>query len=129
MIVRPYTSSDFEWVKALHKMQGLAYELPDLEAPQMLVRTVIEEHGEITHAAFLRKTAEAYWLFGKQTRRERLGRMLVLQKEMTPAALRAGFVDVHSWIPPAVLSPAMHKTLLRVGWQKPEWVSYFKPLE
>lgn len=130
MIVRHYSPEDFEQVKALHARQGLAYELPDLEAPAMLVRTVIEEEGRITHAAFLRKTAECYWLFGpEEKRRERLGKLIVLHREMKPSAERMNLEDIHCWIPPGVISPAMHLTMLNMGWVRPEWTCYSRKVE
>lgn len=125
MIVRPYSSEDFEQVKALHAKQGLAYDLPDLDAPSMLVRCVIEESGKVTHAAFLRKTSEAYWLFdAEQTRRERVGNLLILSREMALPAKRAGFEDVHAFLPPEIVTKSLHRTLLYLGWEKPEWVCY-----
>lgn len=125
MIVRPYCAADLDAVKSLHKLQGLDYELPDLESPAMLVRAVIEEDGAITHAAFLRKTSEAYWIFSPQeSKRERLGKMLALSRELVKPAERAGFEDVHAWIPPAVINPTFDRTLLHLGWVRPLWTCY-----
>lgn len=125
MLVRPYSSEDLAQVEALHQAQGLDYELPNLEAPSMLVRCVIEEEGQITHAAFLRKTSEAYWIFSpEQRKRERLGKMLVLAKEMSRPAARAGIEDVHAFLPPQIVNDCLHKTLLRLGWVKPLWTCY-----
>lgn len=125
MLIRPYSAADFDEVRALHARQGLAYELPDLEAPSMLVRAVIEENDRITHAAFLRKTSEAYWIFSPEERkRDRIGRLLALAKEMVEPAQRAGLEDVHAFIAPEILSPAMHHTLLRLGWSKSLWSCY-----
>ena len=131
MLVRPYMAEDLEQVKALHQAQGLAYELPDLEAPSMLVRAVIEEDGRITDAAFLRKTSEAYWIFSPQTsKRDRLGRMLVLSKELVDPAKRAGLEDVHAFVPPELVDESksdglkMHRTFLRLGWSRSLWACY-----
>jgi hypothetical protein len=125
MLVRPYIASDAEAVKALHHKQGLEYELPDLEAPGMLVRAVIEEDGEITDAAFLRKTSEAYWLFDPASaKRDRLGKMLVLSKELVGPAARAGFEDVHAFLPPHIVDTKLDRTLLRLGWVHPLWTCY-----
>ena len=125
MLIRPYLAEDLEAVKALHARQGLAYELPDLEAPSMLVRAVIEEEGQITHAAFLRKTSEAYWIFSPEERkRERLGKLLALSKEMVKPAERAGIEDVHAFLPPAIATPLLDRTLLNLGWVRPLWVCY-----
>jgi hypothetical protein len=125
MLIRPYVREDFPEVKALHQAQGLDYELPDLDAPSMLVRCVIEEKGRVTHAAFLRKTSEAYWIFDpRESKRERVGRMLALNNEMAAPADRAGIEDVHAFLPPAIVNQTLHKTLLRLGWVKPLWVCY-----
>ena len=125
MLIRPYAESDFEAVKALHKTQGFAYELPDLT--KMLVSAVIQENGEVTHAIFLRQTSEAYWIFNtKQNKRERLGRLLALSKELLGPAQRAGIQDVHAFLPPEIVTPSLHRTFLRLGWKKPLWTCYVK---
>jgi hypothetical protein len=131
IFLRHYGDSDEERVKELHKMQGLAYELPSLKAPSMLVRSVVEENGIITHAAFLRKTAEAYWIFDpSQSRRQRLGRMLALTREMTILAKQAGFEDVQAWLPPELASDKkLDLTMLNQGWKKPLWTCYAKELK
>lgn len=96
----------------------------------MLVRAVMEEPQGISHAMFLRKTAECYWLFDPaESKRERLGRFMVMQKEMIVAAKRVGLDDVHAWIPPDVLDTKLHRTFLRLGWFKPEWASYSRKVE
>lgn len=130
MLIRPYMREDFPEVKALHGVQGLEYELPDLDARSMLVRCVIEENGRVTHAAFLRKTSEAYWIFDPgESRRERLGKLLALSKEMITPAERAGLEDVHAFLPPAILTTKLHNTLLRLGWEKPLWTCYSRKVK
>ncbi len=127
MMVRHYSDEDFEQVQALHKLQGLDYELPDLASPTMLVRVVIEDDGRITHAAFLRKTAECYWIFGPgESRKERLQRLIALHQEMAAPAERMGIEDVHVWLPPEAIAanPLFEKTMLRLGWAKPLWTNY-----
>lgn len=125
MLVRPYMREDFSEVKALHAAQGFEYELPDLDAPSMLVRAVVEENGRVTHAAFLRKTSEAYWIFNPgESKRERLARLLVLSKELVAPAARAGLEDVHAFLPPQIVDTKLHRTLLNRGWVKPLWVCY-----
>jgi len=129
MLIRPYMREDLPEVQRLHQLQGFDYELPNLEAPQMLVRAVLTDNDRVTHAMFLRKTCEAYWIFNPaETRRERLGRFMALSRELTTPALRAGLVDVHAFPPPHVLDPRMHKTFLRLGWEKQLWPCYSKLL-
>lgn len=130
MLVRPYVREDLPAVEALHREQGFAYDLPDLESPSMLVRAVIEENGRVTHAAFLRKTSEAYWIFSPEERkRERLGKLLVLAKELPAPADRAGIEDVHAFLPPQIVTESLHKTLLRLGWEKPLWTCYSRKVK
>lgn len=157
MLIRPYIADDAEAVKTLHQAQGLAYELPDLEAPSMLdsieaespdlakclaarprirkrlndalrpfpVRAVVEEEGQITHAVFLRKTSEAYWIFSPaESKRERLGKLLAISRELVRPADRAGIEDVHAFIPPQVIDVKLDRTLLNLGWVKPLWTCY-----
>lgn len=125
ILVRHYGMEDLAQVQLLHVRQGLAYTLPDPEAPSMLVRTVVEEAGEVTHAVLLRRTAEAYWIFDPAARkRVRAGRLLMLHKEVAQLAGQAGFEDVHCWVPPEVATKTFEKTLFRLGWEKPLWTCY-----
>jgi len=131
IFVRHYTEADLDEVKRLHERQGLSYELPDLHADTMLVQAVIEEEGTITHAAFLRKTAEAYWLFDptRQSRKQRLGRLVMLHKELTQIAKNAGFEDVHAWLPPELAgNKCLDLTMKRFGWERMHWQPYRYPL-
>jgi hypothetical protein len=124
ILIRHYGVEDQGQVESLHLRQGLSYRLPPLEAPTMLVRTVVEENGQITHAALLRKTAEAYWLFDPRNRkRDKAGRLLMLHREMTIQAKKAGFEDVHCWVPPDV-AKEFGKILSHLGWEKPLWTCY-----
>lgn len=128
MLIRPYMREDLPEVKGLHQLQGFDYELPDLDAKPMLVRSVIEEHGRVTHAVFLRKTCEAFWIFNPaESKRERLGKFLVFSKELLGEggpADRAGFEDLHAFLPPKIVNEQLHRTLLNLGWEKPLWPCY-----
>lgn len=124
ILIRHYGAEDLQQIQALHAKQGLAYALPSPEADSMLVRTVVEENGQVTHAALLRKTAEAYWIFDPTARkREKAGRLLMLHREVASQARQAGFEDVHCWLPEA-LAKTFEKTLFRLGWEKPLWTCY-----
>jgi hypothetical protein len=132
IFVRHYDARDAVAVKELYIAQGADYELPDFEQPQFVVRTVIEEDSIVTHALFLRKTAEAYWLFNPRTasRVNTIGRMFMLQKEVVPLAKQAGFTDVHAWLPPAIAErKAFDKMLIeKFRWERMLWPVYRKPL-
>lgn len=93
----------------------------------MIVRAVVEENGVITDAAFLRRTAEAYWIFDPEvsTRKDRLGKLLILQKELLLPAQRAGLEDIHAWLPPEVEHDRRAaRTMIRLGWRKALWGCY-----
>lgn len=125
ILIRHYSDADNEEIKRLHAKQGLAYQLPDIDADTMLVRTVIEENQGITHAAFLRKTAEAYWLFdpAEGRKRDKAGRFLIIHKELNRLAKEAGFEDVHCWLPNDI-AKRFEGTLFHLGWERPLWTCY-----
>ena len=77
-------------------------------------------------AGFLRKTAEAYLLFDPMDgirKRDRIGQLMILQKELLVPAKRVGFEDAHCWLAPEA-SERFGKLLLHLGWQKPLWPSF-----
>ena|SRR5271154_831846 len=123
-------TQDFERVRELHAAQGLDYELPNLDSPTMLIRDGLEENGVITHALLARKTCEVYWLFDPkrpETRRERIGRLGILQKEGPREAKLAGFEDAHLWLPPHLAADVkMTRLLERLGgWQRAPWPCFY----
>jgi hypothetical protein len=124
MIVRNYNESDLGAVLDLHRRQGLDYTLPELD--KMAVGCVIEEGGNITHALFLRPIHEAMWLYdpSREWKRQTLGRLLVLHKEVEIMAQNQGVEEVDCWIPPQVLDRKMDATMLKLGWEKPLWTCY-----
>lgn len=129
MIVRPYRDSDLGAILDLHRRQGLGYELPELN--KMALSCVIEEGGNITHAVFLKGIVEAFWLFDPQRewKRQTLGRLLVLHKEVEVACRHHGIEEVDCWVPPQVLDSKMEKTMLKLGWEKPLWTCYRHSVE
>jgi hypothetical protein len=63
MRIREYTSADLDALKRLHAAQGFGYPFPDLDSPLFLTKLVLEEDsGEVSMAALLRLTAEAFFL-------------------------------------------------------------------
>ncbi len=61
--IREYTPADLDALKRLHAAQGFGYPFPDLESPLLITKLVLEEDdGEISMAALLRLTAEAFLL-------------------------------------------------------------------
>jgi hypothetical protein len=126
IVVRPFRLFDQPEIEALHLRQGFEYDAPDWT--KMAVSAVVEVNGEIQMAAFLRPTAETYLLLDPTQhvrRRERLGQLLMLHKEMLAPAKRAGFTDIHCWMPPEI--EKRFGTLLtnhHFGWDKPLWPCY-----
>lgn len=122
MIVRPFESSDQQAIEAMKTAQGFSYESPDWE--RMLVSSVVEIDGRPAMAAFLRKTAETYLVFDPAAdfrKRERLGQLLVLHKEMRNACLRENLTDVHCWLPPAIESFGVLLENPSFGWRPAPW--------
>jgi hypothetical protein len=124
MIVRRYRDSDLGAIFDLHHRQGLNYDLPPLE--EMALGLVIEEGSNITHAVFLRGIVEAYWLFdpAREWKRQTLGRLLVLHKEVEAAAAKAGVKEVEAFVPPTINTPKFEATMLKLGWRRPLWTCY-----
>jgi hypothetical protein len=129
IIVRPYRLSDAEQIKQIHHDQALPYDTPAWE--KMLVSCVIEKDGKIEMAGFLRKTAESYLLVDPNNnlrRRELLGRLLVLQREMIPVAKKNGLEDCHAWLPPQLADFGKVLTNPVMGWQPAPWPCFFREL-
>ena len=128
ILVRPYESRDRDAIDRLHQAQGLNYVAPAWD--ETAVSCLVEVDGEIQTAAFLRKTAETYLLLDPNAaigKRERLGQLMILHKEMREPAKRAGLTDVHCWLPPE-LEPRFGKLLQHMGWSKPLWPCYSREI-
>ena len=123
IVARPYrdTVEDAYEVCRMHAEMGFDYDLPDLAAT---VSCLIEVDGVARTACFLRPTVETYFLSdGTGTRRDQLGRLLIVDRELRAAAKRRGFEDAHCWIPPEI-EPEFGRLLLHLGWERPLWPSY-----
>lgn len=130
IIVRPANSVDLDAVRLLVDAQGLPYDAPDWAA--MDVSAVIERDGVISSAFFLRRTAETYLLFNpavKLRKRERLGELQILDRELPGPAARAGFTDIHCWLPPELERRHFGRLLMHMGWTKPLWTSYSRKVK
>lgn len=131
IIVRPFAQADQAEVEAIRSRQGFEYAVPDWA--KMAVSAVVEVDGQIQVAAFLRKTAEAYLLLDPAQhvpRRERLGQLLMLHKEMAPAAKRAGLADIHCWMPPEIEKRfGALLTNEHFGWSKELWPCYSREVK
>jgi len=134
LIARPYNPpdpkfpgyDDFGAIQAIHAAQALPYDAPDWG--KMLASSIVELNGEIHMAAFLRQTAETYLLVNPNvdlTKRDRLGELLVLHKDLMPVAKRKGLTDVHCWIPPQ-LGERFGRLLENpvFGWSPAPWACF-----
>lgn len=124
-------AEDLASVQTLHKKQGLNYEAPDWSG--LPVGGVVDIDGKVEMAIFLRKTAEAFFLLDPESgdrKRDTLGKFIALHNEMIQPALRAGFRDVHCWVPPQMelYFGALLKNE-RLGWAKQLWPCYSRELK
>ena len=67
-MIRNYEPLDLDRVRQLHGTCGFDYALPDLDAPSMVVKRVMEGDGEVRALALLKLTAEAFLLMDGQWR-------------------------------------------------------------
>lgn len=129
IVVRPFETSDQRVIEQLAVSQNLPYEKPDWSTLDL--GAVVERDGVISSAVFLRKTAEVYLLVDPAAefrKRERMADLLILHKELVEPAKRAGFSDLHCWIPPELEEKHFGRLLLHLGWTKPLWASYSREI-
>lgn len=121
IVARPYRAEDAKAIHLLHKAQGFDYIAPDWGS--LPVSCVLEVDERIEMACFLRPTAETFLLSAPGSRREKLGQLLILHKELVAPALKAGWSDLHCWVPPEI-EQRFGKLLLHLRWKKQLWQSY-----
>lgn len=127
IVVRPAGEADCAAMKLL---PSLPYEAPEWE--KMDASAIVERDGVISAAVFLRRTAETYLVLNPVVdlrKRERLGELLMLHKELVAPAARAGFTDIHCWLPPELEERHFGRLLLHLGWEKPLWPCYSKKVK
>jgi hypothetical protein len=120
MEIRDYQSTDLDALKTLHAGCGFDYQLPDLEAPSMVVKRLVVDEGQLRLAGFLRLTSEAFMLGDIQRWRTpawRLAALKILHDDMRHKAQILMLDDVHCWIPPSI-EKSFGKRLLELGWSK-----------
>ena len=129
IIVRPFADKDRPAIETLHAQMGLNYEQPDWG--KMLVSAVVEADEKITMAAFLRMTAESYLLFDPESgrRRDKLGQLMILHRELLQPAMRRGIEDVHCWLPPQIEQNFGKLLMNSFGWKKPLWPCYSREIK
>jgi len=129
-MVRDYTERDLEQLKDIHRRQGIDYPFPDLTCPLFDTKLVGVQNGIVTQGLLLRITCEAYLLLDpdKGTPMERWGLFKSLHRAAAKRAWERGFDDVHAYLPPDI-EKHFAKRLLRLGWQKDRWQSYFREID
>src|SRR5271170_2611733 len=102
--VRHAAPEDWDKLKEMHEHQGFSYALPEFNRPDWVVRAVLEEDGRPDMALLLRRTAEAYLLIGPNAGHgeERVGKILVLEKEATAVARMLQYRDMQAWLAPPI---------------------------
>lgn len=123
ILVRPFEEADRGRINEIFQAQKLEYDAPDWG--KILVSAVVEVDGKITMAAFLRKTAETYFVMDGRAgrKRDRVGQLLMLHRELLIPARRVGFEDVHCWLPPE-MEKDFGKLLMHFGWVRPLWPNF-----
>lgn len=127
IVVRPAGVEDCEAVKLF---AITPYAQPDWKS--MDVSAVVERDGVISSAVFLRKTAETYLVLNPAIplrKRDRLGEFLLMHHELVKPAARAGFTDIHCWLPPELEEKKFGRLLMHMGWTKALWPSYSREVK
>ena len=125
IVVRPADEHDVDALKLA--LPVLRYDAPDFQKAD--VSAVVERDGVISSALFLRRTAETYLLMNPNMakhlrKRERVADLVILHKELVRPAQRAGFTDIHAWLPPELEAQHFGRLLLHLGWKKALWPCY-----
>ena len=124
--IREYTPGDLDALKRLHASQGFGYPFPDLDSPLLITKLVLEEDsGEISMAALLRLTAEAFLLHDPVAAapQERWQRLLAMHEAVRRDAAARGLDDAQAFLPPRV-ARAFGRRLARLGWRRDPWPCY-----
>src|SRR5579872_4310632 len=116
LTIRHAQPRDYEALRQMHAQQGLAYELPELNREDWMVKAVLEKHAHRPEmAVLLRSTAETYFLVGDNagSKKERIGKILALQHSVGDHARSRGLRDVCCWLPPH-MEETFGKILMRI---------------
>lgn len=124
ILIRPILGEDEPRLKQMAADQGFDFILPTLD--QISLGTIVEVDRKVEMALLLRPTVEAYLLLDKEnhSKRDRIGKLLAIHKELIGPAKEGGLTDVHAWLPPEI-EKRFGALLLHMGWRKSEWPCYF----
>jgi hypothetical protein len=144
MLIREYTESDLDALRAMHASQGFDYPFPDLDDPIFLSKLVLEdEAGRVVMASLARLTCEMYLLMDRGAARDRSPRksggagnprrryewLLALHAAGERDLLARGLDDAHAWLPPAI-ARRFGRRLEALGWVRDDaWTPYCRALQ
>jgi hypothetical protein len=152
VLIREYTESDLDALRAMHASQGLDYPFPDLADPIFVSKLVIEDDaGRPVMASLARLTCEMYLLVdrgnqaaagaqhaaplrnrsrgvGAQAARRRYECLLALHAAGERDLLARGLDDAHAWLPPQI-ARRFGRRLEALGWVRDDaWTPYCRRL-
>lgn len=131
MLVRAYTESDLDALRAMHARQGFDYAFPNLADPIFVSKLVVEDDaGRAVMASLARITCEMYLLVDPEAGnpRERYARLLELHRAGEQDLLARGLDDAHAWLPPPI-AKRFGRRLAALGWLRDDaWTPYCRHL-
>ena len=131
MLVRAYTESDLDALRAMHARQGFDYAFPNLADPIFVSKLVVEDDaGRAVMASLARITCEMYLLADPEAGnpRERYARLLELHRAGEQDLLARGLDDAHAWLPPPI-AKRFGRRLAALGWLRDDaWTPYCRRL-
>jgi hypothetical protein len=131
MLVRAYTESDLDALRAMHARQGFDYAFPSLADPIFVSKLVVEDDaGRAVMASLARITCEMYLLADPEAGnpRERYARLLELHRAGEQDLLARGLDDAHAWLPPPI-ARRFGRRLAALGWLRDDvWTPYCRRL-
>jgi hypothetical protein len=131
MLVRAYTESDLDALRAMHARQGFDYSFPNLADPIFVSKLVVEDDaGRAVMASLARITCEMYLLADPEAGnpRERYARLLALHRAGEQDLLARGLDDAHAWLPPPI-AKRFGRRLAALGWLRDDvWTPYCRRL-
>jgi hypothetical protein len=158
MLVREYTESDLDGLRAMHASQGFDYPFPDLADPIFVSKLVVEDDcRRPVMAALARLTCEMYLLMDRAhdvacqgsaigdphgrssprrmitplraNPRRRYEWLLALHAAGERDLLARGLDDAHAWLPPSI-AKRFGDRLEALGWVRDDaWTPYCRRLK
>ncbi|MDE3110377.1 MAG: hypothetical protein KGL02_10605 [Acidobacteriota bacterium] len=145
MLIREYTESDLDALRAMHASQGFDYAFPELGDPIFVSKLVVEDDsGRPVMASLARLTCEMYLLMDRAHRadasgagkreldriaaRQRYEWLLALHAAGERDLLARGLDDAHAWLPPSI-AKRFGRRLEALGWVRDNaWIPYCRRL-